>query len=229
MSCIRGSRRNEVSPLSHKCKTKLIFSAKIFVLKKGADMILKKEFYFVRHGQTDHNLMAREEQEDLGLFLRSKEMPSQPESISLNDTGRQQAKDIQHIISSLPIKTVCSSPLKRVQETKAIVTEKLSAVDHFTIENLGECTGKIWHSMSSAGMYYPLPEQGIVRDFMERVRRGINEALSLPGPSLIVSHGGVHFALCCLIGIETHSWRIKNCQPVHFSINSSGNWTAKIL
>ena len=179
-------------------------------------MILQKEFYFVRHGQTDHNL------------LEGKHKGDHPGDIPLNETGRNQAKLIQPTISTLPIKTVCSSPLKRAQETKEIITSNLQ-VNHHEISDLGECSAQIWKEMAQFGMYSSLPNEGIVRQFMDQVRNGINQALSLPSPSLIVAHGGVHWAICCLMGINEHEWAINNCTPVHFSIGDNGKWIAKKL
>ncbi len=179
-------------------------------------MILQKEFYFVRHGQTDHNL------------LEGKNKGDHPGDVSLNETGRNQAKSIQVAISSLPIKTVCSSPLKRAQETKEIITSNLQ-VNHHEISDLGECSVQIWKEMVQLGMYAPLPNRGVVRQFMDRVRNGLNQALSLPSPSLIVAHGGVHWAICCLIGVNEHEWAINNCIPVHFSVEDNGKWIAKKL
>jgi probable phosphoglycerate mutase len=179
-------------------------------------MILEKEFYFVRHGQTDHNLIEGKHKED------------HPGDIPLNATGRNQAKLIQPTISALPIKTVCSSPLKRAQETKEIITANLQ-VNHHEINDLGECSAQIWKEMAQFGMYSPLPSGGIARQFIDQVSNGINQALSLPSPSLIVAHGGVHWAICCLIGINGYDWSINNCIPVHFSIGDNGKWIAKKL
>lgn len=179
-------------------------------------MILRKEFYFVRHGQTNHNL------------LEGKHKGDHPGDIPLNETGRTQAKLIQPTISTLPIKTVCSSPLKRAQETKEIITSNLQ-VNHHEIYDLGECSAQTWKEMAQFGMYSPLPTGGAARQFIERVRNGINQALSLPSPSLIVAHGGVHWAICCLIGINEHEWAINNCVPVHFSVETNENWIAKKL
>ena len=61
---------------------------------------------------------------------------------------------------------------------------------------------------------------------MDRVRKGIIQALSYPGTSLIVAHGGVHWAICCLMGIQNHEWAIYNREIVHFSTDD-GKWTAK--
>jgi len=179
-------------------------------------MIHKKEFYFIRHGQTNDNISNKNLSED------------HPDDISLNETGRNQARLIEPTISSLPIKTVCSSPFKRVQETKEIITSKLQ-VQHHEINNLGECSAQIWKEMTQLKIYSSLPKQGEVRQFMDRVRNGINEALSLPGPSLIVAHGGVHWAICCLMGIDEHEWAINNCIPVYFSIEDNGKWIAQKL
>jgi probable phosphoglycerate mutase len=179
-------------------------------------MILKKEFYFIRHGQTDHNLLE-------GLHKGDHTF-----DIPLNETGRNQAKLIQSTISALPIKTVCSSPLKRAQETKNLITSTVE-VTHHDISDLGECSTQIWIARVEWGMYSALPNEGIVRQFMDQVRNGINQALSLPGPSLIVAHGGVHWAICCLMGIKEHEWAINNCIPVHFSIGDNEKWIAKKL
>ena len=176
-------------------------------------MIFKKEFYFVRHGQTDHNLLEGKHKSD-----HSGEIP-------LNQTGREQAIAIEPIVSLLPIQTICASPMQRAQETKKIVAARLQA-PHYEIENLGECSSEVWKNMASLGMYSSVPLEGEVFLFMERVRAGINHALAFPGPALIVAHGGVHWAACCLMGIEKHAWTIHNCGVVHFSIDDQGKWIA---
>jgi len=179
-------------------------------------MIVKKEFYFVRHGQTDHNILEGTEKRDYS------------EDVSLNSVGRNQAVAIEPTIALLPIQAVCTSPMKRAQETKEIITARLS-VPHYEIGNLGECSGKIWKEMTRLGKCPPFPSDGEARLFMERVRDGINQALSFPGPSLIVAHGGVHWAACCLMGIENHEWTVSNCAVVHFSIGNQGKWIASRL
>lgn len=179
-------------------------------------MILKREFYFVRHGQTDHNLLEIKDRGD-----HTAEVP-------LNETGKMQAVKIEPLIASLPVKTICSSPMKRVQETKEIIAARLVA-DHCEIDELSECSAKVWGEMRAWGMFSSLPKEGDARLFMDRVREGLNRALLLPGPTLIVAHGGVHWAACCLMGIEDHGWAVENCAVVHFSIGDAGQWVAKKL
>ena len=179
-------------------------------------MVLKKEFYFVRHGQTDHNLLEGRHKGD-----HSAEIP-------LNKTGREQALAIEPIISLLPIRTICASPMERAQETKKIIAARLQA-PHHQIDDLGECSSQVWRNMSTLGMYSAVPLEGEVRLFMDRVRSGLNRALALPGPSLVVAHGGVHWAACCLMGIQNHEWAIHNCGVVHFSVDTEGKWIASKL
>ncbi len=176
-------------------------------------MIAQKEFYFIRHGQTDHNISS--------VNLKT----DHPHDISLNETGRSQAKRVEPVIASLPIQTVCSSPLQRVRETKDLITVNIQ-VSHYEIENLGECSAEIWQEMRRNDHF---SEESVAWGFLNRVREGINQALLLPGPSLIVAHGGVHFALCHLMDIKEHEWVIDNCVPVYFFVEGTGKWMAKKL
>lgn len=173
--------------------------------------ILKKEFYFVRHGQTDHN-GSKDEKVDL------------PAHIALNSTGLTQAKGIESLIASLPIKTVCCSPFKRAQETKDIITSRLF-VHHCEIEELGECSTLIWKEMTNLGARAYFEANDSVRNFMDRVLKGINQALSQQGPVLIVAHGGIHWAICCFLGLNCE-WAIDNCVPVHFTVEND-QWSAR--
>jgi probable phosphoglycerate mutase len=179
-------------------------------------MILEKDFYFVRHGQTDHNISQNHLNED------------HPHHTPLNITGRKQAVSIEPTIATLPVKTVCCSPLKRAQETKELITTRLQ-VEHHALDDLGECTSVIWREMVRLGMHGAAPDSENVQFFMEKVRKGINHALSLPGPTLIVAHGGVHWAMCALMRIKDHEWAIDNCVPVYFSVRENGLWVAKKL
>lgn len=170
----------------------------------------KEEFYFLRHGQTDHAL---------GLLTDQHDVP-------LNPCGRQQASAIEGLILSLPIKTICISPLKRAKETKEIAASKL-LVQEYEIADLTECNLEVWKEMTALGPKAHLKAAGAVQTFMEQAISGINQALSLPGPVLIVAHGGIHWAMCCMMDVE-HEWAIDNCVPVHFTFTNQ-QWKAKKL
>lgn len=174
-------------------------------------MIHKREFYFVRHGQTD---------------LNASNNLSDGSDVPINARGIEQAKAIGPIIASLPIQTICCSPLRRAKETKEIIASKLSAT-HCEIAELGECCGDVWTEMTRLGSKALSIREGKVSAFMNRVRSGINLSLTQPGPVLIVAHGGVHWALCCFLGVD-HEWVIDNCVPVHFTIEGD-QWKAKKL
>ena len=177
-------------------------------------MILKKEFFFIRHGQTDYNLMHKDK--------------DHPSEIPLNQTGRSQAVAIEPIVATLPVQALAVSPMKRAQETKEIISPRLF-VPHHAIEDLRECGHKVWNDMFQRGMNVPPPPEGDVRQFMDQVLQGVNEALDLPGPTLIIAHGGVHWATCCLMGIEDYDWHLNNCGIAHFSIGRQGQWVGKKL
>lgn len=174
-------------------------------------MILKKEFYFVRHGQTDHNKQAAK---------------TDHEDISLNQTGVEQARSLSPLIHGLSLGTICCSPMKRAKETKELLAPHFLSLE---IADLGECTARIWHEMVSLGPQAHFQGSAIVKSFFEQVKRGVNRALENEGPVLIVAHGGVYWVLCSWMEIEEHSWLIDNCQPVHFSWSDSGKWKAKLL
>lgn len=177
-------------------------------------MIHKKEFYFVRHGQTDYNILPDHHKID------------HPD-VSLNATGRTQAHTIEPLIASLPVKTICCSPYKRAQETKQIVTSRLTATHH-ELEELGECSAAIWQEMCVLGRATSERAQESVRQFLERVRIGLNQALSQEGPVLIIAHGGVHFAICSWMNLADHDWAVDNCVPIRFYLNQN-QWAAEAV
>ena len=128
-----------------------------------ATMIPKREFYFVRHGQTDHNI------------LEGKDKGDHSTDISLNQKGKEQAAKIEPVVAVLPVKTACVSRMKRAQETKNIITGRLQ-VPHYEVNDLGECSAGIWREMTKLGMYCPIPTDGRAFLFIEQVKRGLSQA-----------------------------------------------------
>lgn len=175
-------------------------------------MITKKEFYFIRHGQTDYNLLGNK--------------VDHPD-VSLNAYGREQAQKIEPLIASLNISNICFSPFKRAKETKDIISSKLAARE-WEIPHLGECSLNVWQEMTSLGSKAISCTSEAVQKFMQQVIHGINQALDQQGQILIIAHGGIHWALCCLMNVE-HEWVIENCLPVHFFPDDTGRWRTKKL
>lgn len=174
---------------------------------------MDKNFYFVRHGETEHNAQQ--------IYDDNTDIP-------LNSRGRQQAVMIRPVVQSLPIQTICVSPLQRAQETKELIAEGLNN-PVVLVEELTECTGAIWRKMITLETAPELHrEDAGLTKFMSRVRIGLDRALSHRGPVLIVAHGGVHWALCHHLGIKGHQRDIGNCVPVHF-FQADNQWRAKVL
>ena len=87
-------------------------------------MLLEKDFYFVRHGQTDWNLAHRAQGQS---------------DIPLNAEGRRQARDAAKAAAQLKIGTICCSPLSRAVETAQIIQAKSGArIEIF--DQLQECS-----------------------------------------------------------------------------------------
>lgn len=168
------------------------------------------EFYFIRHGQTDYNIRVDHDKVE------------HPPHVPLNDTGRAQAVAVERVIYTLPIKTICCSPYLRAQETKNLITTRLSTIEMVDLDDLGECNALIWNEMVARTQSHH------VQTFEEKVKKGLEAALAKKGPVLIVAHGGVHWALCSILNIKDHEWAVDNCVPIHFSIQND-EWRARAL
>ena len=78
-------------------------------------MIKQSQFYFLRHGETDFN---------------ARKILHDETDIPLNEFGRIQANQIKHVISGLPVQTICVSPLRRAIETAEIAAADLLDLLH---------------------------------------------------------------------------------------------------
>ena len=172
---------------------------------------MRKGFYFLRHGQTDHN---------------AKGIPAGAETdIPLNENGIQQAQQVKKVIDSLSLEMVCYSPLMRAKQTMKIVAADLD-LHHIQVQELIECEPFVWLKMNRRGEHL---ESKPVRAFFKQVEYGLSQVLSFGKSTLVVSHGGVHWALCHLLGIQDHDYVIKNCTLVHFTPVGQNGWSAEIL
>ncbi|HSX04693.1 MAG TPA: histidine phosphatase family protein [Rhabdochlamydiaceae bacterium] len=173
-------------------------------------MILKKNFYFVRHGQTETNA--------LNLLNDERDVP-------LTAHGRKQALVIRPIIEQLPIQTICVSPLLRARETKDIIAQNLLC-EVVIIEGLRECTGAVWEKIDAFERTGLMCKE--VESYQRRVIAGLNKALEHPDPILVVAHGGFHWVMSHHMDIIDYQKEIGNCVPVYFSYSEKG-WAAKHL
>lgn len=176
-------------------------------------MIPRKPFFYLRHGETDHN---------------AKQILSGGDcDVPLNDCGIKQAQKIRPYIEGLPIQVIYHSPLTRAKQTMETVSQNLK-VKQVEIEQLRECEITVWLDMNRMANKIKPVSDG-TKSFFNQVKAGMLHILESNTLPLIVAHGGVHFALCHLLAIENHSKAIGNCALVHFNPIGETSWTAKIV
>ena len=140
--------------------------------------------YLVRHGQTDWNLEKR--------------MQGQTD-ISLNETGRMQAKNVSEEISKLKISKVICSDLARAKETAEIINEKIGCsiitdkrireFNYGDLEGISreEITQEMWETVNK------YPEKlncESMADIFKRIKSFCEELKDESENILIVTHGG---------------------------------------
>lgn len=161
--------------------------------------------FFMRHGETHWNRERR-------IMGRT--------DIPLNETGIYQAYETQQYVKDLGIQTICTSPLQRARQTADILNETLK-VPMTEIANLkefgwGDHEGQI--QMRLKGPMMEEAKQGLqsgtaesYETFEERIICGFKEAIHNPGPVLIVSHGGVFWALATFFNWPVEKL-LSNCE-----------------
>lgn len=154
------------------------------------------EIYFVRHGQTDYNVLGK-------YYGRT--------DVVLNETGQKQAREIAKFLSGISFDKIITSPLKRAYDTAKIIGEGRQIViekeELLCEQNFGIFEGK---SYSELQKEYPqelkvwnedfsniAPRNGeSFRQVRERVDRFVEKLkLQKEEKILIVAHKGTfgHF------------------------------------
>lgn len=177
--------------------------------------LIKKPFYFLRHGETDWNLN--------GLCMGQQDIP-------LNERGRKQAENAKQLLN-LPIECIYYSPLKRASETMSIITAnnkcpKISS-EYLKEWHFGSWEGTVWAQYNIETPEQIVPPNGESRQqFFSRVISGINESLAKhKKPVLFIGHSGIYWALCYYAN-NHDSLNIDHCSPVQF-IPNNNNWIIK--
>lgn len=167
-------------------------------------------FYFLRHGETDHNV---------------RKIYDDCTETHLNENGKQQAIQVERILRSLPIVTVCSSPLLRAQQTKNIVVGN-KPVDDVVIDEFRECPSSLWRLFLAAETReLAMEERALIHAFTNQVKSGLEKALQYNTPILLVAHGGTYWALTHLLELEGNR-KIRNCELTYIFPEGSENWKA---
>ncbi len=184
-------------------------------------MLRTVPFYYLRHGQTDWNREGRDQGQ---------------QDIPLNDHGLLQAQHAASLLENEPITAIFSSPLSRARRTAEIVNEALrlplTIIDDLTEIGFGEWEGTLKnhtdYAQWRAGLVAPHGAETFAT-FHERASSAINGALDLPGPVLIVGHGGLYWAIEHHAAFATKN-TIPNATPVlHMPPDTGNAWTRRIL
>ena len=161
-----------------------------------------KTVYLVRHGQSEHNVAAIYQSQD----------------VKLSDVGREQARLIAERISDLQIDALISSPLPRTLETAQIIGQVIGkeiVTSEILVERITPPfiegkpyedveSSKLWREWE-ANFYNPGSNIADGENF-EKILARTDAALELflnnPGQSLIVvSHGGFIRAITARVAL----------------------------
>lgn len=138
--------------------------------------------------------------------------------IPLNSVGTRQAKEAARILVSEPIKHIVSSTLSRAKTTAQIIADVLQ-IDTTIIDDLKEGGFGLREGKAKSSFELERWLSGdatnnaeLALDFELRTMQGFQSALTIPGPVLIVAHGGSWLALQRYMKMPYTS--IANCE--HF-------------
>ncbi len=162
-------------------------------------------FWFLRHGETDWNAQ--------GLSQGTTDIP-------LNHVGVEQARRAAATFAAgIAITTIVASPLGRALRTAEAVGTALGlpvAVDAGLREvEFGEQEGQPmgdWYEDWIAGSYTPARAETFM-ELYERTVAAVNRCTALPGPVLVVAHGGLFRALRLAFGHKPNV-RTPNALPI---------------
>ena len=149
-----------------------------------------QRLYFVRHGQTEWNAIAR--------------MQGQWNS-NLSALGRQQANTNAQLLARLDIQSIYASPLDRTRQTTEIIQQHVpveAAYDPRIMEwDCGHWSGHLyedvkvqwaeeWAALEADRFYYRGPGCENYPDMIERAQPFVEAVLADPADNIaIVSHG----------------------------------------
>ena len=92
-------------------------------------MLLKKTFYFVRHGETAHN--------------KNHLCAGAKTDVPLNNVGKSQARALKEKINALDLNTIICSPLQRTIQTARLATHRQLVIEQDIRKcDLGDFEGK---------------------------------------------------------------------------------------
>lgn len=177
-------------------------------------------FYFIRHGETHWNHERRVMgQQDIPLNQKGLEQAKQAAEILKNNTPNSKGHFTQ----------ILSSPLIRALKTAEIISEQVQK-PLMIIEDLKECSLGIREGDLKGEWLEEWKQGGMIEgaelfdDFITRAQDAFKEALSYPGPVLIVAHNAIYWGIQDALNLPKRD--IKNAVPLYHSPpeHSSSSW-----
>ena len=181
-------------------------------------MLKAKSFYFVRHGESEHN--------NRGVCAGG------GTDSPLTIKGEAQAHALKIQLSKIKIDQVISSPMIRAKQTAEIAAGYLPLID----ENLREIHIGIYEGkqFKEIGDYVvnlpwdvPIPDGESKAFFTAKITEAFNKWLGeYEGNLLFVAHGFVYATLLTIIGktLLSSDLEPKNAMLIHFFHNGN-DWT----
>jgi broad specificity phosphatase PhoE len=165
-------------------------------------------FWYLRHGETDYNAK--------GWSQGATEMP-------LNENGRAQAAAAAPLLAGQGIAAIVSSPMLRTRQTTEIVNAVLNLPVSYEPDLheviFGGMEGKPlqpWFTEWMEGRATPEGAESFAA-LTARVEVAMTRVLALPGPLLIIAHGGIFRAVRDLMGLNKEGLTPNGvplfCQP----------------
>jgi glucosyl-3-phosphoglycerate phosphatase len=166
-----------------------------------------EEFWFLRHGETALN--------------KSRIVQTQ-HGVTLNDTGREQARKAAQLLANEPFHEIHASDLERTWETATIVNEVCNKPIH-KASSLWERNWGDYAGQSNVGLNWSdNPNNGeSLSEFTLRTLNGFREVL-VKDKILIVAHGGNYAVLLAAFGLTfAGNLVVKNAQPIKATRDAS--------
>lgn len=173
-------------------------------------MLIQKSFYFVRHGETEHNAAG----------IAAGGMTDTP----LNNKGIHQASLLRDKLMDKKFGRIFSSPMKRAHETAFLATGQKPHVSVDLREwEFGDLERSSIESFLKHSNNLPfqecLPNGESKEIFFNRSIKALNSILKEHENPLVVAHGGTYWAIAHTIGVPNND--IENSECIYFEYERS--------
>lgn len=168
-------------------------------------MLIRKSFYFIRHGETDHNAKAS--------------CAGGKTDVPLNSKGIEQATLLQDHLKTHQFGAIFSSPMKRAVETAFLATNQTPKISvdlrEWELGDFEETPADIFlKHIRDLPFHIPLPNGESREVFFSRSHGALNAILKTWETPLIVAHGGTYWAI--LHAFQLPYQHIENATCLHF-------------